>query len=162
MAKLWFDTEFIDNGRTIELLSIGVIREDGESYYAEPSETDRERTGPWVRDNVLPHLTGPTRPRRDIAQQLVDFAGPQPEWWAYFAAYDWVALCQLYGPMMSLPGGWPAYCRDVQQLADQLLLDLEAEMPPPPDAHNALRDAEWTRDAWKLCTTKQADVRGED
>jgi hypothetical protein len=155
MARLWFDTEFIDDGRTIGLLSIGVIREDGEAYYAEPAETDRGRAGPWVRENVLPRLTGPVLPQLEIAQQLVDFAGPQPQWWAYFAAYDWVALCQLYGPMMNLPDGWPAYCRDVQQLADQLHLDLEAELPPASGAHNALRDAEWTRDAWRLCLAKQ-------
>ena len=35
----------------------------------------------------------------EIARQLEAFAGPMPEWWAYLAAHDWVALCQLYGPM---------------------------------------------------------------
>lgn len=27
--KFWFDTEFIEDGKTIDLLSIGVIAEDG-------------------------------------------------------------------------------------------------------------------------------------
>ena len=155
MTRLWFDTEFIDDGRTIDLLSIGVIRDDGESFYAEPAEADRQQASPWVRENVLPHLTGPVLPRAEIASQLVAFAGSEPEWWAYFAAYDWVSLCQLYGPMIHLPDGWPFYCRDVQQFADQLHIDLEAELPPPTIAHNALRDAEWTRDAWKLCRARR-------
>lgn len=157
MTRLWFDTEFIDDGRTIDLLSIGVIRDDGESFYAEPAEADRQQASPWVRENVLPHLTGPVLSRAEIARQLVAFAGSEPEWWAYFAAYDWVSLCQLYGPMINLPDGWPFYCRDVQQLADQLHIDLEAELPPPTIAHNALRDAEWTRDAWKLCQARNAN-----
>lgn len=151
VTNLWFDTEFIDNGRTIDLLAIGVVREDGASFYAEPVETDRQRAGQWVQENVIPYLRGPVLPRAEIAQGLVEFAGPTPEWWAYFAAYDWVALCQLYGPMIDLPAGWPMYCRDVQQLAAGLDIDLEAELPPPTTAHNALEDAEWTRQAWKFC-----------
>jgi hypothetical protein len=155
MTRLWFDTEFIDDGRTIDLLSIGVIRDDGKSFYAEAAEADRQKASPWVRENVLPHLTGPVLPRAEIARQLVGFAGSEPEWWAYVAAYDWVSLCQLYGPMINLPDGWPFYCRDVQQFADHLNIDLEAELPPPTTAHNALRDAEWTRDAWKLCQARR-------
>jgi hypothetical protein len=27
--KIWFDTEFYENGETIKLISIGMVREDG-------------------------------------------------------------------------------------------------------------------------------------
>lgn len=143
--RIWFDTEFIEDGRTIGLLSIGMVREDGATYYAEPQETDRDRACDWVRANVLPHLHGPVRPVANIAAEIVEFAGPSPEFWAYYADYDWVALCQLYGRMIDLPSGWPMYCRDVQQVRDEI----GARFIPPMEGreHNALDDALWTRQA---------------
>jgi hypothetical protein len=107
VARLWFDTEFIDDGRTVSLLSIGVVRDDGSVYYAEPAEADRSAANPWVRAHVLPLLTGPVLPRAEIAKQVREFAGSSPEWWASFGAYDWVLLCQLYGPLEDHPPGWP-------------------------------------------------------
>lgn len=148
--RLYFDCEFIEDGRTIDLLSIGIVSEDGATYYAEPAETDRSRANEWVQANVLPHLTGSVKPRAQIASEIVGFAGEKPEWWAYFADYDWVALCQLYGTMMDLPAGWPMYCRDIKQWADQLgSPNLKAATSPGVE-HNALADAHWVRSAWHL------------
>lgn len=145
--KIWFDTEFIEDGRTIDLLSIGMVSEDGRRYYAEPAETDRSRASPWVRENVIPHLTGPLKPRLTIADEIMAFAGEKPEFWAYYADYDWVALCQLFGTMMDLPNGWPMYCRDLKQVCDALG---NPKLPAQEgDEHNALNDAQWTRDAWE-------------
>lgn len=142
--RIYFDTEFIEDGRTIDLLSIGMVREDGRTYYAENSEADHGRADAWVRSNVLVHLTGETKSRRRIAADIVDFVGDQPEFWAYFADYDWVALCQLYGRMIDLPKGWPMFCRDVQQVkAERHISELPAQMTVE---HNALADALYTRD----------------
>lgn len=33
--KYWFDTEFIEDGKTIDLLSIGIVSEEGHTLYAE-------------------------------------------------------------------------------------------------------------------------------
>ena len=144
--KIWLDTEFIEDGKTIELLSIGMVREDGVEYYAEPAETDRSRANPWVRANVLPHLSGPTKPRRLIAAELVEFAGDAPEFWAYFASYDWVALCQLFGTMMDLPKGWPMYVMDLMNKVHPLSRVARATWPAMDGPeHNALADAHWLR-----------------
>lgn len=148
MTRIWFDTEFIEDGKTIDLLSIGMIREDGATYYAEPAEADHSRASDWVKANVLPHLTGETKPRAQIAADIVAFAGDAPQFWAYYADYDWVALCQLFGTMMDLPQGWPMFCRDVKQAA------VDAGNPTLPtqvsQEHNALADAVWARDAWQF------------
>lgn len=32
--RYFYDTEFIEDGHTIDLISIGVVAEDGRSYYA--------------------------------------------------------------------------------------------------------------------------------
>lgn len=143
--KIWFDTEFIEDGKTIDLLSIGMIREDGATYYAEPAEADRSRADEWVTANVLPYLNGPVKPRAQIAQEVIEFAGEAPEFWAYYADYDWVVLCQLYGRMIDLPKGWPMFCRDVQQVRAEKGVGKLPEMTGA--EHNALDDAVWTKAA---------------
>lgn len=51
--RYFYDTEFIEDGHTIELISIGVVAEDGREYYAVSTEFDPERAGSWVRTHVL-------------------------------------------------------------------------------------------------------------
>lgn len=144
--RVWFDTEFIEDGRTIDLISIGLVCEDGLSYYAENSECNHDNANEWVKKNVLRHLKGGSVPRHFIASEIKRIVGDKPEFWAYYADYDWVVLCQLYGTMMDLPKGWPMYCRDIKQLCDSL------GNPPLPEQlsieHHALNDAIWTRDAF--------------
>ena len=151
--KIWFDTEFIEDGKTIDLLSIGMIRLDGQTYYAEPAEADRSRAGEWVQKNVLPHLRGPIKPRAQIAAEIIEFAGDAPEFWAYYAAYDWVVLCQLYGTMMDLPKGWPMFCRDVIQECKRLGNPALPKMQGT--THNALDDAIWCRQAWGFLVSQE-------
>jgi hypothetical protein len=146
--RIWFDTEFIEDGQTIDLMSIGLVRADGQTYYAEPEECDLSRAVPWVKENVIPKLTGPRYPRAVIRDEIVAFCGDEPEFWAYYADYDWVSLCQLFGTMMELPKGWPMMCFDLKQLAvsrgnPQLLGRLDE------DEHHALNDALWVKHAFE-------------
>jgi hypothetical protein len=145
--RYWFDTEFLDDGRTIELISIGVVSGDGREYYAEtPMAVELCHKSEWLKANVLPHLNGQIIHRQRIARELVEFVGSEPEIWAYYADYDWVALCQLYGRMIDLPKGWPMFCRDLKQAAWAYG---DPKLPKQEGAeHNALADARWTRDAW--------------
>lgn len=145
--RIWFDTEFIEDGRTIDLISIGAAREDGETFYAESCECDLSKASPWVVTNVIPNLSGQRKSRAIIAFELVDFMGVTPEIWAYYADYDWVVLCQLFGTMMDLPSGWPKYCRDIKQMCD----DLGNPRLPKQESseHNALADALWNKKSWE-------------
>lgn len=149
--KFWFDTEFIEDGKTIDLISIGIIAEDGRTYYAEAQECDRSLASDWVRENVLVHTDDAfLRPRADIASDIVSFVGEKPEFWAYYADYDWVVLCQLYGTMMDLPEGWPMYCRDIKQVCDE---HGNPRLPQPATVeHNALADAVWAKAAHEFLT----------
>ena len=141
--RVFFDTEFIEDGRTIDLISIGMVREDGSKLYLQNADCNLDAASPWVAANVIPHLSNQWAPRSAIASMVQDFAGSGPEFWAYYAAYDWVALCQLYGTMMDRPNGWPAFCRDLRQIMSE-------DGPPIPEAdtHHALADAEWAHAAW--------------
>lgn len=44
---------------------------------------------------------------------------PKPEFYAYYADYDWVAFCWLFGKMIDLPKGFPMYCIDLKQILDE-------------------------------------------
>lgn len=158
--KIFFDTEFIEDGRTIELLSIGLVREDGATYYAEVIDSIPlwETASEWVKENVIAHLKSNNtsefvpelKLKKQIAKDIVEFVGEKPEFWAYYADYDWVALCQLYGTMMDLPKGWPMFCMDIKQLAVGKGIMNSNELPMQLGTeHNALDDAIWNRNAFE-------------
>ncbi|MEH3129406.1 MAG: 3'-5' exoribonuclease [Mycolicibacterium neoaurum] len=186
MTVYCYDTEFLEDGHTIELISIGIVCADGREYYAVNADmpVDRILRNKWLVNNVWRHLpvrglkTGlvgsgdnirnevtqdgcldrgsiRVKPKWVIANEVRDFmlAGVDtsipvgasmyhPELWAYFGAYDHVALAQLWGSMMQLPKGMPMYTHDLKQEMDRLGIP-ESAVPQPENAHNALADAQW-------------------
>lgn len=145
--KIFFDTEFIEDGKTIDLVSIGMVREDGQKLYMESIQADLSKADKWFKENVQPHLFRGNMlfQRSDIAELVKQFAGDAPEFWAYYADYDWIALCQLYGRMIDLPKGWPMYCRDLKQEADRLSIKFPKQESTE---HHALADAEWNAEMY--------------
>lgn len=157
--RYFLDTEFIEDGKTIDLISIGIVAEDGRNLYLQNIECDFSKASQWVQDNVFTHLDdfdlGTNKPildgvtfwysREDIKLSIISFIGTdQPQFWAYYADYDWVVFCQLIGAMIDLPESWPKFCRDLKQLAKQLgNPNLHELVDPSIDEHNALADAEW-------------------
>lgn len=176
--KYWLDTEFIEDGKTIDLISIGVVSEDGREFYAQNQQCDFKHASDWVRRNVLmglekfnlsrwepdlsygtlnATLNKPWNTRIGIRAELMHFTRsypgiykdePKPEFWGYYADYDWVVICQLFGTMMELPKTWPMYCRDIKQLCD------DKGNPKLPEQgkgeHHALADARWNKIAWEF------------
>jgi hypothetical protein len=174
--KYFFDTEFHEYKRngvnTIELISTGIVAEDGREYYEFSREFDIDAAlaNPWLAEHVInPVLSKcasdtPASPRtvffalgktkEQIAKEITAFVGDSPEFYAYYADYDWVVFCWLYGRMIDLPKGFPMYCRDLKQMlddkAEQLGLspnDLKAfaTYPTQENEHDALDDAKWNR-----------------
>lgn len=159
--KYFFDTEFIEDGKTIDLISIGIVRADGRELYLESAEAALERANPWVVENVLPHL-GPVEARVSRAamrRALLEFTAAEREaaqWLlegdavvqfvGYYADYDWVALCQLFGCMIDLPVGWRQFSLDLRQLSFHMGIDIQQ---PAGAHHHALEDARWIRRAWQ-------------
>ena len=54
--RYFYDTEFIENGSTIDLVSIGIVAEDGREYYAVSTDADHTKANKWVRKHVLDKL----------------------------------------------------------------------------------------------------------
>jgi 3'-5' exoribonuclease Rv2179c-like domain len=159
-VKFFLDTEFIERGPQypIQLISIGIVCENGKEFYAQSSDYDPATASEWIKANVFPHLEpiGKNVPAKAIAEQIESFVEMNslknsdgskskydsgPEFWGYYADYDWVVFCQLFGAMIDLPKGWPMYCRDLKQWCDMVgnpKLPKQAS-----DEHNALKDAQW-------------------
>lgn len=170
-----YDTELLEDGSTINLISIGIVAEDGRKYYAVNSDADwdRIRKDDWLVENVWRHLpvhgmvtaltsigqgktanrvkhTGSldtsepvVKPKWVIRNEVLEFlrydSDTPIELWAYFAAYDHVALAQLFGRMINLPKPVPMFTRDIKQLAAD---HPDVELPEQgAGAHNALADA---------------------
>lgn len=97
-----------------------------------------------------------------------------PEFYAYYADYDWVVFCWLFGRMIDLPKGFPMYCNDLKQTLDEkqqeVLKDAiqrkrdkldeldykwkdlkeHRDYPKQIDEHNALEDAKWNYELYKF------------
>lgn len=171
--RFYFDTEFMEDGHTIDPLSIGIVSEDNREYYAEFNTADLTKANEFVRETVFPNLRSynPLQPNRlfteldlksynpgfsaksphIIKHEILAFCGDSPEFWAYFADYDWVVICQIFGRMVDLPRehGWPMFCLDLKQemylnSIPKALIERDFLQPT---THNALDDARWVKNA---------------
>lgn len=169
--RYFYDTEFIEDGRTIDLVSIGVVAEDGREYYAISSEFDARKAGPWVRANVLNQLPNPSSPlwksratiRDDLERFLLAPGAGDPELWAWVGAYDHVVLAQLWGDMTRLPRKIPRFTRELKQYWE---MAGRPRLPEIPDGnHDALVDARHNLAKFRVCMQALplgADNRVED
>lgn len=162
--KYFIDTEFIEGfhkpifGKRrhfIDLISIGIISEDGRTYYALSNEYDYWKASDWVGQNVIRpiyinEVHGDMRNQMDITNfhkrigkpnsqivfELLEFFGcwrDQLFWrspegveiFGYYSDYDWVLFCSLFGKMIDLPKGFPMYCIDLKQTLDEKGLHLK-------------------------------------
>ncbi|WP_072689308.1 3'-5' exoribonuclease [Rhodococcus marinonascens] len=166
MTRYFYDTEFLEDGKTIDLISIGIVAEDGREFYAVNADMpiERIREDTWLMKNVVPQLPLAREPRR-LSPELWLFcldltnAAVKPRWvirnevrefllsdpsftdlWADHAAYDHVVLAQLFGKMIDLPDGIPEYTHEFQQ---EVSHDLDAPELPEQESglHNSLADA---------------------
>jgi hypothetical protein len=172
MSAICYDTEFLEDGKTIDLISIGMVREDGAEYYAVSRDASKRRLRrrirkhDWLMANVVPSLpkahgdynlymprrwlfnySDPVvKPRHVIAREVRGFilGVPDPQLWAWYGAYDHVALCQLWGRMIDLPKGVPMWTNDLKQECERLGNPALPSLPGVAE-HNALSDAREVR-----------------
>lgn len=155
--KYFLDTEFIESGprHPIQLISIGIVAEDGREFYAISREFKPEDANDWVREHVISDLESEDAvPRKSLKRIAVDVQAfvlqgdVKPEFWGYYADYDWVVFAQLFATMMDLPKGFPMFCMDLKQWSEQLG---NPTLPAQSSTeHNALHDARWNKLAWEF------------
>lgn len=130
--KVFMDTEFTGLHKNTTLISIGLITEQGQTFYAELTDYDKSQIDEWLTNNVISnlylqdklkghnnvdsiisyedtdHITA-IGTKEHIAQALRDWfamitpAGEKVEIWSDCLAYDWVLFNDLFGHAFNIP-----------------------------------------------------------
>jgi hypothetical protein len=259
--KYFIDTEFLEGTQTkrvlgfnvgqtkptVDLISIGIVSEDGREYYAISKEFNLKEAWNrfqwkvedihpakfrqkgmsatygnmaypkkeyWIRENVLKPIFLELALRNDfeyvgremtysllkklinkygktnsqIAKEVKEFVYKPYHisnsiinnhkdferalfvnpisFYGYYADYDWVVFCWLFGKMIDLPQGFPMYCNDLKQILETrgfacngTTIPLEMwgkditehpNYPAQKDEHNALADARWNKKLYEF------------
>lgn len=186
--KVYYDFEFIEDGNTIDPISVGMVAENGDEYYAVNSDMpiERIREHDWLIKNVISnipntiitwHDTYPPsfvldttsvlmKPKWVIANEVREWLGKLSlesplELWAWYGAYDHVALAQLFGPMANLPKHIPMWTNDLRQtlMGAEKLLGRKLTLPEQSGRiHNALEDARFNRVRHQWLRAQMADT----
>lgn len=143
--RIYHDWEFIDDGRAIAPISVGMVTDDGRELYLVNGNVGvigQAVRHPWLRQHVVRWLPvkvdqdndyrwkwdkdhpdyGAVRAIDAMRAEVSAFisATPLPELWAWYGAYDHVCLAQLFGPMSALPPHVPMWTNDLKQEAHRL------------------------------------------
>lgn len=124
--RLFLDTEFTGLTQDTTLISIALVADTGETFYAEATDFDTSKISEWLQENVINQLflnesivsqnlsqfyfVGK---RLEIAEALkkwlAQFESPyfntEPflQIWADVPHYDWVLFCELFGGAFGIP-----------------------------------------------------------
>lgn len=168
--RLSLDTEFTSLTQNSQLLSLALVAETGEKFYAEFNDYNPDNITEWVQTNVIDHfemnssetdarVEGNTvmykSDRQGIVEHLIKWLQQfnNIQMWADAPHYDWVLFCELFGGSMHLPGNVHYMCLDLATLliangvdyrTERISLVEENEIPDNYIVHNALSDAELT------------------
>ena len=200
---------FSKRSHFVDLISIGIVSETGKQLYLVSNEYNYKDADNWVKENVILPLYismvhGDQRNRltvenfhkvlgisnKEIAEQVAIFCdcfreqlywrtNKETEFYAYYADYDWVVFCSLFGRMIDLPKGFPMYCIDLKQSLDSYVTQWRNERiknetkpinfaswetylksvksnpdyPKQENEHTALDDAQWNFKLFKFLET---------
>jgi hypothetical protein len=166
-VRIFYSTVLLERGAgyPLDLISIGIVREGTNAYYAVNADFDVDAALDHLDAEVwdtLPVVGGlgdgvtitdidrrhpDVKPRELIAQEVAAFvlAEPEPELWAYHGAYNHVALTQLFGRETDLPDGFPGFTYSLMQ--EILITGVEiADLPARPVSFRSPVDgARWNR-----------------
>ena len=151
--RYFYDTEFVEDGHTSDLISIAVVADDGRELYLHVDGYDagKAQAHAFVSENVLPHVAGMPKVSRDDAREMLTgffLLGQEAiDLWGYFPAWDHIALMQLWGDFSKQPTWLPMRTNDVCTFAQLTNLALLGRVLDGSE-HSALADARWTRDAF--------------
>lgn len=167
--RICFDCEFTGLFKSGELISIGMVAENGKQIYVEFDDIDYSHLDPWICDNVITNLicfksesefvenycyTSKISAIGTISNWLKQF--DTVEWVSDVCHYDFVLLIDLlYGNALAIPDNHSRVCYDINTdiaLYKNISLDKafdisreelveELRMVINGEKHNALYDA---------------------
>lgn len=176
MTTIFLDTEFTGLTQDTQLLSLALLTDDEQSFYAEFTDYDAALLSAWHHEHVLPYLrlqagtSITTQAKWEVAGDTPTVTRAVSAWleqyeqieiWADCPAYDWVLFCQLFGGALQLPKHIFYLPFDLVTLFKAKGLDpdtdrrafasLDKQRAGP--QHNALVDAQVTRACYQRLMT---------
>lgn len=125
-----FDTEFTGLHKDTSLISIGLVDEDGRTFYAEFSDYKKDQVTDWIKENVIDNLTHPKlcvsgedwtivgiKPlvRRALVQWLEKYKDEKIVLVSDVCHYDMVLFIDLFGSSFDIPNNICPSCYDINQ-----------------------------------------------
>lgn len=170
ITKLFFDFEFTGLYQNCQAISLGIISDDGNAFYAEFTDFNKSECNQWVQENVLPNLhfqlsnnnivvanipsvkmelNGDTEFIRARLKEWID-QFDIVEFYGDVLAYDWVLLCNLFG---TLPQNVKYIPFDISTIMKMKGIDSDVNREEFSGVvshmkHNALVDAIVTRECY--------------
>jgi hypothetical protein len=158
------DTEFTQLQGTSELISIAIVSEDGEEYYAvskewdEPQGRGEQTSSQFVKNIVVPALKTPRNEWKyfkEMAEEIEEFVGEcTPIFWSDAADLETLFLFHIFKEARKeIPPNWPSKCSELKHLATIGLYRYPGITLVPRTfvgtKHNALDDARFNMCIWK-------------
>lgn len=118
MTKIFFDTEFTGLHQATTLVSIGLIAESGETFYAELTDYDKSQVDDWIQENVINKLyltenDNCADPKEWVIKSETNHVREclrawfkqfdKVQMWSDCLSYDWVLFCNIFDSAWSIP-----------------------------------------------------------
>ena len=134
--KIFFDTEFTGLHKDTTLISIGLVDENGRTFYAEFFDYDENQVDDWIQENVINHLKfsedsfkipdinfGPSddvemKANKKIVHEYLEqwlTTYDEVELVSDVCHYDMVLFINIFGGAFDLPSNVNPACHDINQ-----------------------------------------------
>ena len=129
--KIFFDTEFTGLHKNTTLISIGLVDENGRTFYAEFSDYDKSQCDKWIHDNVIKHLRLGTYEHYGLNVNNTEVYGSKEfikgklsDWLSQYEKvelisdcchYDMVLFIDIFGGAFDIPSNVNPACHDINQ-----------------------------------------------
>lgn len=171
----WFiSTKFLEEDKAIELISIALISEFDEEFYALNKNCDLKAAWKdfYTRENILKQIYNEYL-KTDFIQNIFPFnyktmkkifkirgldystirikilnlfSMQNPEFWGYCCSYDWFLFCKIFGKRFDLPKKFPIYCKDLKQYIDERKISTKIKNVK---YYSAIEKVKWIKNIYK-------------
>ncbi|HUM51395.1 MAG TPA: 3'-5' exoribonuclease [Chitinophagales bacterium] len=169
MKRIFLDTEFTGLQQNTSLVSLALVAESGEEFYAEFTDYNNDQITVWLKEYVLSQLFIKDNKSANlnniqikgnkevIKSALINWFQQFPKQknsiqiWADCYAWDWVLFCELFGGAFNIPQNIHYMTMDLATylFSKNIAVDTERIKLLPDDykdkdnlkQHNALFDA---------------------
>ena len=165
MTTIFYDCEYTGLHQNTTLISIGLISEYGNTFYAELTDYDKSQVNDWIQTNVINNLTlknwdigkdyNPHSENVTFVGNMIGLSVVLSHWfeqfeeveiWSDCLSYDWVLFCQIWGGAFNIPSNIFYMPFDLTTLFKIKNIDPDISREEFADVdinnkHNALHDA---------------------